>query len=59
VEEWRAEEKGRRLHREALRVMEEEQKIVKMERKQRAIEMVAQRRHESRQRHEYIERQLV
>jgi hypothetical protein len=34
-------------------------KIVKMERKQRAIEMVAQRRHESRQRHEYIERQLV
>jgi hypothetical protein len=59
VEEWRAKEKGRRLHREALRVMEEEQKIVKMERKQRAIEMVAQRRHESRQRHEYIERQLV
>ena len=56
VEEWREEEKGRQSHREWLRLMEEQKKKEKAERKQRAIERVTQRKHESRERHAHIER---
>jgi len=59
VEEWRGEEKGRQSHREWLRLMKEQQKKERAERKQRAIERVTQRKHESRERHVHIERQLV
>jgi hypothetical protein len=59
VEEWCEEEKGRQAHREWLRLMEEQKKKEKAERKQRAIERVTQRKHESRERHAHIERQLV
>jgi len=44
---------------EERRLMEEQQKKQKLKRKQQAIERVAQRRNESRERHAHIERRLL
>jgi hypothetical protein len=59
LEEWHTEQEMRQLYREELRLVQEQQKKEKIERKQRAIERVTQRKHESRERHAHIERQLV